>query len=198
MPDMIFHEKKKIEELLKTMSDDDFSSKEKGKLRCRLKTIEGEELEKNIYNALKDYFENHSDQEVLVLHGYEISDLEKLANHIDVDHWEKDFLIINATYGYILNIEAKSSLNGKSLHEAKRQLENTKRIIEKWFGADLTECWKFISAIYCERDDKTNKNCKNKQDFIFTGTEDLITKINKIHEFLRHDCRFDWLYQEIF
>ena len=56
----------------------------------------------------------------------------------------------------------------------------------------MKEGWKFISAVYCERNDKTNKNCKKADmDFIFTGTEDLIKKIEKIHEGLKDDTRFD-------
>ena len=178
-PEMIFYEKEQVEELLKSMCDDNLSAsekKEKEKLKNRLKTIAGEVIEKKVYEALKGYYEWHDDQ-VLVLHGYEIADLEELAKHKDIRHWEKDFLILNKTYGYVMNIEAKSSLNVASLNSAKEQLENTKKILEEWFGADLKEGWKFISAIYCERDDKTNwykKKCKDKlnNDFIFTGTED--------------------------
>ena len=185
---MIINEKEELERLLKTMPD----GREKENLRCRLITIEGEKLEKNVYETLKSYFESHADQEVVVLHGYEIVDLDKLADRKDVAHWEKDFLIINKTYGYLMNIEAKSSLNGKSLKKAKDQLENTKKILEKWFGADLKDGWKFISAIYCERKDKTNKNCrKADMDFIFTGTDDLIEKIDKIHKRLKDETRFD-------
>ena len=193
-PEMIFHEKKEVEELLKAMNDDNLSpqeKKEKEKLKARLKTIAGEAIEKKVYDTLKAYYGLDDDQELLILHGYELADLEKLANQKDVAHWEKDFLIINKTYGYIMNIEAKSSLNGKSLNEAKTQLENTKKILEKWFGADLRKGWKFISAIYCEREDKTNKNCKSKMDFIFTGTEDLKEKLDKIHDSLRDENRFD-------
>ena len=92
-----------------------------------------------------------------------------------------------------MNIVAKSSLNRKSLKKAKDQLENAKKILEKWFGADLNEGWKFISAIYCERNDKTNKNCKTKMDFIFTWTKDLIEKIEKIHE-----CQYSWVFFFLF
>ena len=198
-PEIILHEKKQVEELLKSMNDDDLSEKEKKEkrsLKDRLKTIEGEVIEKKVYDTLKAYYESHSDQEVLVIHGYEIADLENLADRKDISHWEKDFLIVNKTYGYIMNIEAKSSLNVASLNSAKEQLENTKKTLEKWFGADLKEGWKFISAIYCERDDKTNwykKKCKDKlkNDFIFTGTEDLKKKVDKIHESLQDESRFD-------
>ena len=199
-PSLIFLEKQKLEILLAARTDDDMTTKEKRKWESRLKTIEGEKLEKNVYDSLNTYFkESYPDQEILVLHGYEIADLDKLVgNEQDVAHWEKDFIIINKTYGYILNIEAKSSLNGKSLKDAKKQLENTKRIIEKWFGADLDPGWVFISAVYCERNDKTNKNCKNKMDFIFTGPEDLVEKIDKIHETLKNETRLDCLHQLIY
>ena len=84
-----------------------------------------------MYDSLNTYFkESYPDQEIIVLHGYEIADLDKLVgNEKDVAHWEKDFIIINKTYGYILNIEAKSSLNGRSLNDAKRQLENNRKVV---------------------------------------------------------------------
>ena len=199
IPKMILHEKEQVEKKLEAMNDDELSAeekKEKENLKERLKTIEGEMIEKKVYDTLKAYYKSDSDQEVLIIHGYELADLENLADRKDISHWEKDFLIVNKTYGYIMNIEAKSSLNVNSLNSAKEQLENTKTILEKWFGADLKEGWKFISAIYCERDDKTNwykKKCKEKlnDDFIFTGTEDLKKKIDKIHESLQDESRFD-------
>ena len=195
IPKMILHEKEQVEKKLEAMNDDELSEeekKEKEKLKERLKTIEGEVIEKKVYHALKDYFKSHSDQEVLVIHGYEFAELDKLANRNDVKHWEKDFLIVNKTYGYIMNIEAKSSLNVASLNSAKKQLENTRKMLEEWFGADLKEGWKIISAIYCERDDKSNKNCKEKMDFIFTGPEDLKEKIDKIPESLRELRNESW------
>ena len=109
-----------------------------------------------------------------------------------IPHWEKDFIIINLTYGYVLNIEAKQTLNQKSMESAKKQLENTKKIIEKWFGADLKPGWVFISAVYCEKGDVWNNCCKDcDMDFVFSGTEDLVMKIEKIHKGLKSDSRSD-------
>ena len=71
-PEILFYEKEELEKLLKTMSDDDMSKAEKGKMRCRIKTMEGEALEKKVYDTLKSYFQRHSGQHVLVIHGYEI------------------------------------------------------------------------------------------------------------------------------
>ena len=78
-PEMIFHEKKEVEELLKAMSDDNLSpqeKKEKEKLKARLKTIAGEAIEKKVYDTLKAYYGLDDDQELLILHGYELADLE--------------------------------------------------------------------------------------------------------------------------
>ena len=191
-PSMIYHEKQKLEKLLASRKDDDMTEEDVKKWRCRLNTIEGEKIEKNLYDTLKRYFLSHPDQQVLVLHGFEILDLFASENNKKViQHWENDVIVVNLTYGYILNIEAKSSLNGKSLLKAKEQLENTRKILEKWFGADLKPGWRFISAIYCERDDKTNKNCKEKMDFIFTSEEDLIVKLENIHKECQKSFKLD-------
>ena len=192
-PTMIYQEKERLEKLLEDRKRaGDLSPKEEGKWRCKIKTLEGEILEKTVYDTLKAYFRTHDNQQVLVLHGYELMDFDMLEGRKEIPHGEKDFIIINLTYGYIMNIEAKSSLNAKSLKEVKRQLEETKKWFEKWFGADLTAGWKFISGVYCERNDKTNKNCRNcDMDFIFTGSEDLTNKIEKIHGMLPNSDRFD-------
>ena len=151
--------------------------------------ITGELLEKNVFSGLKDYFDAHTDQVVLVLHGYEVMDLDslerkdrfgKLRRHIRKE--EKDFIVINLTYGYILTIEAKTTLDSKSIEKAQEQLENTKKLLKKWFGADLKQEWMFFSAIYCEKGDKYNKLCNGCDwRFIFTGRDDLLQKLTKLH-----------------
>ena len=193
-PSLIYHEKQELEKLLAAReADDTINDKMKGKWRCRMKTIEGEVLEKDVYDSLKKYFQSHPEEEVLVLHGYEILDLDAPENpKKPISHWEKDFIIINVTYGYVLNIEAKQTLNGKSMESAKKQLENTKRIIEKWFGADLKQGWVFISAVYCEKGDVWNNCCEDcDMNFVFSGTEDLVMKIEKINKDLKSDLRSD-------
>ena len=191
-PTMIFQEKEKLEKLLEERKRvGDLPKEEEHKWKCKIKTLEGEIIEKRVYDTLKTYFQTHQSQEVLVLHGYEIMDLEMLKSQREITHGEKDFIIINFTYGYILNIEVKKSLDAKSLKDAKRQLEETKNLFTKWFGADVSASWQFISAIYCERDDKTNKTCKDcDMNFIFTGSEDLVDKLEKIHRRLMHSERF--------
>ena len=193
-PSLIFHEKQELEKLLAAReTDDTINDKMKEKWRCKMKTIEGEVLEKNVYDTLNKYFLSHPEQEVLVLHGHEILDLDAPENpKKPISHWEKDFIIINVTYGYVLNIEAKQTLNRKSMESAKKQLENTKQIIEKWFGADLKPGWVFISAVYCEKGDVWNNCCKDcDMNFVFSGTEDLVMKIEKINKDRKSDSRSD-------
>ena len=184
-PEILFYEKEELEKLLKTMSDDDMSKAEKGKMRCRIKTMEGEALEKNVYDTLKSYFQRHSGQHVLVIHGYEIMDLSMPEGGKKViQHWEKDFIVINATYGYVLNIEAKKTLNGKSMKLAKEQIEGTKRLLEEWFGADLVAGWVFIGAVYCERD--LNNCCQScDMNYVFGGPEDMVEKLERLHNNLQ-------------
>jgi hypothetical protein len=52
---------------------------------------------------------------------------------------EKDFLVINRTWHYMLSVEVKSSLSkiNKTI-DAMDQIASAKRLIEGWFGADLT------------------------------------------------------------
>ena len=150
--------------------------------------IPGEPLEKNIFTTLKKYFSDHENQKVLVLHGYEVMNLDSLERRDkngklkDVQKEEKDFIIINLTYGYILAIEAKATLNSKSIEKARRQLEGTMKMLKKWFGADLKKAWKFFSAVYCERGDEFNKLCRNcDQDFVFSGPDDLLVMLENMH-----------------
>ena len=51
-PSLIHLEKQKLETLLAARIDDDLTTKEKRKWECRLKSIEGEKLEKNVYDLL--------------------------------------------------------------------------------------------------------------------------------------------------
>ena len=82
-----------------------------------------------------------------------------------------------------MTIEAKKTMNTKSMKEAKKQIEKTKEFLIKWFGADLEQSWNFFSAIYCEKEDKhdkLNKACHS--DFVFQSPDDLMEKLTKLHQ----------------
>ena len=81
-----------------------------------------------------------------------------------------------------MNIEAKQTLDSKSVRKARDQLENTKEIITKYFGCDLNGKWKFYSTLYCEKGDKYKKLCeKCDLNFVFSGPKDLVEKMDKLH-----------------
>jgi hypothetical protein len=80
----------------------------------------------------------------------------------------------------------KATLNGKSIEKVITQLEGTKELFEKWFGADLKTEWVFISAVYMEN----GHSCENCDDYIFSGTEDMVEKLEKIHKDLNKETRF--------
>ena len=201
-PTMIFNEKERLEQILQNPN---LSEQEKVKWRCRVANIEGELLEKNVYDVLKKYFNSHKDQKVLILHGYEIMDLDTLERkdrfgnlRQEVCKWEKDFIVINLTYGYIMAIEAKRTLDFKSIKSAKEQLENTKAMIEKWFGADLKQDWMFLSAVYCEKGDMYKKLCAKCDDnFVFTSPDDLLAKLTQLHNEL-NKVMFYSKYKKVF
>ena len=78
---------------------------------------------------------------------------------------EIDFMVVNYTHQYILNIEAKKWLgivigkpgdtNKNSILKVKNQLAEIKAIMKDWFGADLKGNWCYISALYCQEMEKT-------------------------------------------
>eukprot|EP00092_Neocalanus_flemingeri_P052292 GFUD01061102.1.p1 GENE.GFUD01061102.1~~GFUD01061102.1.p1 ORF type:complete len:271 (+),score=71.44 GFUD01061102.1:39-851(+) len=71
--------------------------------------MQGERHEKLVYEELSKYFEN-KEEEVAIIHSAYIlePDLEKRK---EKSGYEKDFLVINKTLQYILNVEVKSSLS---------------------------------------------------------------------------------------
>ena len=183
-PKMMFHDAKGLSDKLDKIGKTFPKKMEWQGLKAN---VEGEDFEKKVYKTLKAYFQKpeRKDEQVLVLHGYEIMDLKMESNKIEVPHWEKDFIIVNLTHGYVLNIEVKRTPDSKTLGGLKVQLENTKRLFEQWFAADLNPGWKFFSAVYCEnatnKKGKKNRLCDNyDKDFVFTSSEDLITKLGKI------------------
>ena len=99
------------------------------------------------------YFKSKENEDVLIVQGIEMVKLDgKKGENVR----EMDFLVINFTYQYILNIEVKKwlgQIEGKSkniIDEAIVQLESNKAKLEDWFGADLKGDWRFVSALYCK------------------------------------------------
>ena len=75
---------------------------------------------------------------------------------------EKDFIIVNYTYSYIMTIEVKLNLTtdkGKNasvspVEKSANQLKEAFEILEEIFGEDIKVSWWFIPMIYCSSMDK--------------------------------------------
>ena len=104
---------------------------------------------------------------------------------------EVDFLIINYSKQYILNIEVKRSLTeamtGKRsnrmtiIEKAKRQSQKIKQILEDWYP-HLKGPWKYCSMFYCEEMCDKLRECGHCLDFIAQGPEELLAKVKLMDE----------------
>ena len=155
-----------------------------------------------MYEQLKIFFESHGDYEVLMLHGYELMETEHDPYKEEEPHSRKDFVILNKTYGHILNIAVERTLNTETLEKLSKDLKETKEVLEKWYGANLNKHWKVISIICCEKSFITGLLQQELgsllMDYIFIGRNEFPKKLEKLHKEIpkiRHKHRFDWLFQ---
>ena len=112
----------------------------------------------------------------------------------DVTYSRKDFIIINKTYGYILNLVV--SVDDSGLFTIIKQLPETKYQLKKWYSNFVNKGWKIISAVYIERceiiEELQKKWGKSLMDFMFFGTEDFSQKLSQVHKELgKVGKRFD-------
>ena len=83
------------------------------------RTMCGDLVERNLYDILQDRFKKR-DESVVVFHGTDILKLN-LDRAFRVS--EKDFVIISATYQYVMVIEVKKTLGaGQSVEKSNLQL----------------------------------------------------------------------------
>ena len=139
------------------------------KLQGDVKQTEGDLLERQVYNSLQTHFKSRKKEDVLIVQGLE---MVKLGGERGRNVHEIDFLVIDFTYQYILNIEVKKwlgQIEGKPeniIDKAREQLENNRNLIEDWFAADLKGNWRYVSALYCKGMEQILKDCTNCNPFI--------------------------------
>ena len=140
----------------------------------------GELVEQGLYDALKVYFKLHGDQQVLVIYQYYFAKKvrEAKAN-------EKDFIIINRTLGYIMCIEAKSKLKQDNVEKATKQLDDTKKLFEAWFGkTSLLSHFKYISILYTANPSNLDflvERHARENKFWICGPDQVKVKMDRIH-----------------
>ena len=119
----------------------------------RFNRVKGEQNEKEVFHLLHAYFklkqarQRGKPDDCLILTN------QNVVHPGTLKSYERDFIIVNLTAGYIMNLEAKSYLNKARLHDLKgganEQLRMSKEIVQELFGGMINEDWKFISAIFC-------------------------------------------------
>lgn len=139
----------------------------------RLNRLKGERNEKEVFRLLHLYF-----QKKKIKNGGVPDDCLILTNQQLVDprsgRWyERDFVIVNLSAGYIMNIECKSYLNLQRLNDpkggAKEQLRISKDIVTELFGGIINESWDFVSAIFCSEVDQEVIICDGCWPYILTS-----------------------------
>ena len=111
----------------------------------------GDQPEMDLYNALKAFFATRKEV-CAVFHGQNLYDIDiTTPGGKSSQLHEKDFIIVNLTYRYVMIIEVKNTFAGKSVEKAEKQLTDAKELIQAWFGADLDETWSLIPIGYCNQ-----------------------------------------------
>jgi hypothetical protein len=201
IPDTPFDYDNLCEQLNAREDDENFSEEDKKHWNSKKEKMKREATERNVYELLKNFFESHNDHEVLMLHGYELMDTEHDARKKEEPHKRKDFVILNKTYGHILNIAVDRNLNPESLERLIEDLEQSKDVLEKWYGANLDKDWKIISVIYCEKSVITDLLKQELgsliMDYIFIGRDNFPMQLEKLYQDMDkivYELRFDWLF----
>ena len=120
----------------------------------QLSMAKGDSVEKTVFKILKEFFSGLN-QNVVIINGIE---MERINPERKQDSREMDLIVINHIHGLIINIECQNKLDkgqcngGQKSKMAKLQtkLNANKRFFDDWFGADISDKWKFVSIFYCE------------------------------------------------
>ena len=153
-----------------------------------VKQTKADLIEKKVRDVVTGYYKKLGGVAVLIIQGLEMLMLDAPKGK---NIQEVDFLIINYSKQYILNIEVKRSLTeamtGKRsnrmtiIEKAKRQSQKIKQILEDWYP-HLKGPWKYCSMFYCEEMCDKLRECGHCLDFIAQGPEELLAKVKLMDE----------------
>ena len=142
-------------------------------------------LERQVYDALQTHFKSRKNEDVLIVQGLE---MVKLGGARGRNVHEIDFLVINFTHQYILNIEVKKwlgQIEGKPeniIYKAREQLENNRNLLEDWFSADLKGNWRYASVLYCTGMEQILKDCAHCNPFIATNQNEVLNIMKNLED----------------
>ena len=159
------------------------------KLSGEIDHSESDLVEREAYDLLKKHFPPNED--VVIIHGLE---LVKLGFKKGVDVQEIDFLVINYTHQYILNLEVKTTLGSSEikLKKDQDQLNTIRALIEDYFSADLRGNWRYISAWFCKSTEQFLNTCDNCSRYVATNQEELFALMKRLEDENKVCCLAYW------
>ena len=149
-------------------------SKKLKEFEGKYRELKGHIVEKLCYDDIKKYF-NKRNESVLVIHGLCMLRPDSKKGQMGS---EKDFIIVNYTYSYIMTIEVKLNLTidgdkNATVEKSANQLKEAFEILEEIFGEDIKGSWRFIPMVYCSTMDKeVGIFLKDKYNFIFCRSDE--------------------------
>ena len=157
--------------------------KAKNKFQGDAKSAKSDFVEKEVFEKLKSYLEESPDV-TLMLHDIVLPKGKQQQ--------EIDFLVVNFSHQYLLNIEVKTSLMPKenkkgksSTKDAKLQLSRIRELLNDFFGSDLKGQWKTISMVCCQKEmEETVEKCEHCQKFVVKPSG-IHQKLQSIEESLK-------------
>ena len=131
--------------------------------------LRGAVAEKLCYEDFKRYFKE-ANESVLLISGLDLQHRDGKKNTSS----EKDVIILNYTYCYIMGVEVKSDLTAKTrdkkspVEKCSKQIPDALSVLRTWFEADADEDLCFVPMIYClTMDQDVAEGLKEQKDFMF-------------------------------
>ena len=149
-------------------------------LSQKLGHAHGDKAERMFFEVLKQYF-GGCNEDVLILVN------QNITNPSTLNQFERDFMVVNLTSGYILNVEAKASLKRSSLdgpNGGKNQLYVSQNLLKRMFQRRISKDWYFIGALFGLRLHPEIEACANCQRYlliprdIFKCLDEILPKPN--------------------
>ena len=150
--------------------------------------IDRDRAEKAIIDGFQDYFQKkHHDEDVFLLFRQYIPGIDYVAKK-----YERDAVMINLTRGYILNMEAKSTLRD---FKGLQQLQRTLEILNNYFNGNLEKEWTIITLLYGSKIHEYFPCCDICKPYVLKEEDDFQEKLQNI---LRNEDTKDASYTQDF
>ena len=148
-----------------------------------LKNIQGDLVEWDLNDELRAYYEQHVDQEKLILLGPCFKTPDSGNTKVE----EHDAVIISKNDKIAICIESKNSLNASANKSAVAQLSGMKKVLENYFGPNFTSGeWRYVSVLHYVKNVTGRNICSTCEQFIVKPGE-LSAKLEHIEDLVKQE-----------